>query len=91
MTWRLETVEEERADQTHSPNVTSSKNRGDKGVHGFWKRGRLCIFDVRITDTECRTTRNQDPERVLQNVSTRRRTSTYVPVWNVFHTACLLH
>jgi hypothetical protein len=52
------TCEDEREDNTHAPYAVSTENRADKGVHGFWKRGRLCLFDVRITDTECRSTRN---------------------------------
>jgi hypothetical protein len=58
-------TEDERADAKHSPYPDSNENRGNKGVHGFWKRGRMCIFDVRITDTECRTTLNMKPEKVL--------------------------
>ena len=37
-------VEDARADATHSPYKESNENRGDKGVHGFWKRGRTCIL-----------------------------------------------
>ena len=39
--------------------------RGDVGVHGFWERGRPCIFDVRITDTDARSHRNKDVSKVL--------------------------
>jgi hypothetical protein len=62
----VNTAEDERADPTHAPYVFENENRGDVAVDGFWKHGRRCIFDVRITDTECRTTRNQDPEKVLK-------------------------
>ncbi|KAL3795565.1 hypothetical protein ACHAWO_009861 [Cyclotella atomus] len=62
----VETAEDERADQTHNPRPEfNNENRADKGVIGFWKRNRECLFDVRITDTEGRSTRNQDPERVI--------------------------
>eukprot|EP00956_Cyclotella_meneghiniana_P030419 scaffold76449_cov22-Cyclotella_meneghiniana.AAC.1 len=57
------TAEDERADPTHAPYVLANENRGDIAVDGFWKHGRRCIFDVRMTDTECRTTRNQEPEK----------------------------
>jgi hypothetical protein len=60
------TVEDERADPTHGLYVFENENRGGVVVDGFWKHGRLCIFDVRITDTECRTTRNQDPDKALK-------------------------
>jgi hypothetical protein len=60
------TGEDERADQTHNPHPRfDNENRADKGVMGFWKRGRECLFDVRITDTESRSTRNQDPARII--------------------------
>ena len=39
--------------------------RGDASCHGFWKRGREAIFDVRITDTECRSNRNRCYTKVL--------------------------
>lgn len=62
----VETAEDERADQTHNPRPQfNNENRADKGVLGFWKRNRECLFDVRITDTEGRSTRNQDPHRVI--------------------------
>ena len=39
--------------------------RGDIGIHGFWKTGISTIFDVRITDTDCKTWRDRDPHKVL--------------------------
>ena len=63
---QVEVGEDERADNTHNPHPRiDNENRADKGVMGFWKRGRNCLFDVRLTDTESRSTRNQDPKRVL--------------------------
>jgi hypothetical protein len=39
------TMADERADVIHSSFPESNENQGDKWVHhGFWKRGRLCIF-----------------------------------------------
>ena len=38
---------------------------GDKGIRGFWKHGRECIFDIRITNTESRSHRNKDPVKCL--------------------------
>jgi hypothetical protein len=75
----IETTEDERADATHSPYPDSNENRGDKGVHGFWKRGRMCIFDVRITDTECRTSRNMKPEKVLAKCEHLKKQKHLVP------------
>jgi hypothetical protein len=59
------TAADEREDPTHAPYVAANENRGDVAVDGFWKHGRRCIFDVRITDTENRSTRNRDPSKVL--------------------------
>ena len=60
------TSENTQPAEGEDPYVACSEIRGDKRVHGFWKRGRTTIFDVRITDTECQSTRNQDTEKVLQ-------------------------
>jgi hypothetical protein len=61
----MPTAADEREDPTHAPYVAANENRGDVAVDGFWKHGRRCIFDVRITDTETRSTRNRDPSKVL--------------------------
>ena len=36
------------------------------GAHGFWKRGRTTIFDIRVTDTDCRSYGNMDSRKVLE-------------------------
>lgn len=59
----VETAAEERSGD--GPYETLNENRGDVAVDGFWSNRRTYIFDIRLTDTECRTTRNQDPEKVL--------------------------
>ena len=46
-------------------NEVPPESRGDVSAHGFWKRGTTAIFDVRITDTDAPTYRNQDPVKVL--------------------------
>jgi hypothetical protein len=47
------------------PTIPITGERGDAGVHGFWERGRPCIFDVRITDTDARSYRNKEVSKVL--------------------------
>jgi hypothetical protein len=39
--------------------------RGDVSARGFWQRGRTAIIDVRITDTQSRSYRNKDYQKVL--------------------------
>ncbi len=46
--------------------VVETDLEGDKGIRGFWRVGRECIFDIRITNTESRTHRNKDPLKVLE-------------------------
>jgi hypothetical protein len=69
----IPTAEDERADPTHSPYVAENENRGNIAVEGFWPNGRCCIFDKRITDTECRTTRNQEVEKVLKKCEKEKK------------------
>ena len=44
---------------------TTTEERGDASCHGFWKRGRTCIFDMRITDTDAKSYRKKDFGKVL--------------------------
>ena len=54
------------AQRSHRQNTPpANEQRGDAGCHGFWQNGRPCIFDFRITDTESKSYRNRDPEKVL--------------------------
>ena len=75
----MPTAEDERADPTHAPYVLANENRGDIAVDGFWKPGRRCIFDVRLTDTECRTTRNQEPGKVLDKCEKLKKEKHLAP------------
>jgi hypothetical protein len=43
----------------------TTEERGDASCHGFWERGRTCIFDMRITDTDARSYRKRDFGKVL--------------------------
>jgi hypothetical protein len=44
---------------------TTTKERGDASCHGFWERGRTCIFDMRITDTSTRSYQKNGFGKVL--------------------------
>ena len=48
---------------TAANNVT--EERGDAGCQGFWNHRRMAVFDVRITDTDSRSNRNKDPDKIL--------------------------
>ena len=41
-------------------------------MHGFWERGCLCIFDIRITDTDARSCCNEDIDKVLNAHETEK-------------------
>ena len=44
---------------------TTTEERGDASCHGFWERGRTCIFDMRITDTDAKSYRRKEFGQVL--------------------------
>ena len=57
---------QEQQQQHSSVSLAVDGKRGDAGVHGFWKPGCLCIFDIRITDTDARSYRHKHPAVVLK-------------------------
>jgi len=61
------TQQQQQQQQQQSPSTAEvDGKRGDAGVHGFWKPGCLCIFDIRITDTDARSYRHKHPKQVLE-------------------------
>lgn len=48
--------------------------RGDIGVAGFWRRGTMTVFDVRVTDTDSPSVRTQDPVKILRRHETEKKT-----------------
>jgi len=65
-----QTATQTAPNQPRNPYVTTphqiNEERGDASCCAFWQRGRDCIFDVRITDTEAHSHRNKDPAKVLE-------------------------
>ena len=49
----------------HLLQLQHREERGDASCQGFWKRGRTCIFDMRITDTDAKSYRKKDFGKVL--------------------------
>ena len=47
--------------------------KGDKGAVGFWARGRMTVFDVRITDTESPSYSGRDPAAILAEHERRKK------------------
>ena len=41
--------------------------RGDVSARGFYARRRVCIFDIRVTDTDAASYGNRSPAKVLAN------------------------
>ena len=44
----------------------ATEEHGDASCHGFWERGRMTIFDMRITDTDARSYRKKEFAKVLE-------------------------
>jgi hypothetical protein len=53
--------------------------RGDVAAHGFWKRGTMAIFDIRVTDTDAPSYRGQDPHKILKKHEREKRTKYLAP------------
>ena len=47
-------------------NKAYAEAKGDKGVIGSWKRGCMCVFDIKITDTVNKSYRGQDSQKNIQ-------------------------
>jgi len=50
-----------------------NENRGDIKVHGLWERGTDCILDVMISDSEGRSHRQMEPEKVLAKLERAKK------------------
>ena len=48
-----------------SDKPSSEDERGDILLRGFWERGTDCIVDVRVTDTDAKSYRHRDPDKVI--------------------------
>ena len=54
--------------------------RGNVGVHGFWRRGRQAVFDIRVTDIDAASSyKNTAPEKVLRRQEEAKKRLYVVP------------
>ena len=51
--------------QHHLSKSQLADERGDLLIRGLWSTGSESIIDVRVTNVDCRTQRDKDPEKVL--------------------------
>ena len=47
--------------------------RGDVAAHNFWKKGQAVIFDICVTDTDCRSQRHTSPHLCLLSHERRKK------------------
>ena len=47
--------------------------RGDVAAHNFWKKGQAVIFDICVTDTDCRSQRHTSPHSCLLSHERRKK------------------
>ena len=57
---------QQQPEPRYTPLLTNITGEGgDASCHGFWERGLNTIFNIRITDTEAPSYRDQDFDKVL--------------------------
>jgi hypothetical protein len=59
--------------------TTPPDSRGDVAAHGFWHRGMTTVFDIRITDTDAPSYRNQDPGKILASHEKEKKAKYLAP------------
>ena len=59
------------AEDTSRPgtNVARDEARGDVAVHGLWEKGKTCILDIRITDTDAKSYAGTSSAKVLEKAA----------------------
>ena len=62
-----ESTEATEMDEDIPASNFGNNDRGDLRIRGLWQRQTDCILDIRVTDTDLRSQRNQDPMKVLAN------------------------
>ena len=45
-------------------------------VHGLWEKGKTCIIDIRVIDTDAKAHFGQSPKKVLEKAAKEKKRST---------------
>ena len=62
--------------QTSKIQQSQHGSKIEKRVVGFWKRECICVFDSQISNTECKSYRDQDPQKYSTEWNKWKRTNT---------------
>ena len=55
-----------RKEENNNLTETEKEEQGDKCVHSFWRQGPVCIFDVKIRDSDAARNTGAPPEKILE-------------------------
>ena len=54
-------------------NTAGNKAHGDVSAHGLWKKGKTCIMDIRITDTDAKSYSSSSSRKVLEKAARQKK------------------
>ena len=60
-------------------NMVRDEARGDIAVHGLWEKGKTCILDTCITDTDIKSYDGSSLEKVLKRVAKLKKDKYAAP------------
>ena len=62
------------AETTTGDQMVGGEERGDVLVHSLWEKGRGCVLDIRITDTDARSYQSIASHKVLERAAKVKKT-----------------
>ena len=64
----------QRADEVQDAAMSEEDEaRGDVAIHGLWERGKTCVIDIRVTDTDAKAHFGQSSEKVLEKAAKEKK------------------